>query len=67
MAVKEFWDGAIPWVSAKDMKAPRLNDSVLHVSETAIGNGTRLAPAGTVFIVVRGMILAHSLPVGRAE
>ena len=67
MAVEEFWDGAVPWVSAKDMKTPRLHDSMLHVSEKAIGNGTRLAQTGAVLIVVRGMILAHSLPVARAE
>ena len=66
MANDLFWNGEIPWVSAKDMKVARLRDSILHVSEKAIGNGTRIAPLGAVLIVVRGMILAHTLPVAIA-
>jgi type I restriction enzyme S subunit len=66
MANDLFWNGEIPWVSAKDMKVARLRDSLLHVTERAIGNGTRLAPAGAVLMVVRGMILAHTLPVAVA-
>jgi type I restriction enzyme, S subunit len=62
-----FWGGEIPWVSAKDMKVPRLRDSKLHVTQSAIGNGTRVAPLGSILIVVRGMILAHTLPVAEAE
>ncbi len=67
MSNRTFWEGEIPWVSAKDMKVPRLHDSQLHVSQSAIGNGTRIAPQSSVLIVVRGMILAHTLPVARAE
>jgi type I restriction enzyme S subunit len=61
-----FWNGEIPWVSAKDMKVARLRDSILHVTEKAVGNGTRLASSGAVLMVVRGMILAHTLPVAVA-
>jgi type I restriction enzyme S subunit len=67
MANKVYWGGEIPWVSAKDMKTSRIYDSQLHVTEQAIGNGTRLAPSGAVLIVVRGMILAHTLPVAVAK
>lgn len=63
MAAPTYWNGNIPWISAKDMKVSRIQDSVLRVTERAIGNGTRLAPAGAVLIVVRGMILAHTVPV----
>jgi type I restriction enzyme S subunit len=49
------------------MKVARLRDALDHVGASAIGNGTRLVPAGTILIVVRGMILAHSFPVTRAE
>lgn len=60
----EFWDGAIPWVSPKDMKRSVIADSEDHVTEKALAE-TRLPliPAGRVLVVVRGMILAHSLPV----
>lgn len=67
LANERFWDGHIPWVSPKDMKVPRIRDSVDHVSESAIGRGTHMLPAGALLLVVRGMILAHSAPVARAE
>ncbi len=67
MLVEAYWSGRIPWVSPKDMKVVRLHDAIDHVSEKALGAGTRLLPKGAILIVVRGMILAHSLPVARAE
>lgn len=67
MSEKSYWDGSIPWVSPKDMKVARLYDASDHISERALTNGTRLAPQNALLIVVRGMILAHSLPVARAE
>ncbi len=59
----EWWQGTIPWASPKDLKVPRLEDTQDHISEEALAEGSRLAPAGTIFIVVRGMILARDLPV----
>lgn len=60
---RDYWEGTIPWVSGKDMKRPRLADTLEHVSKDAVGSGTRLTPAGSILIVTRGMILAHTLPV----
>ena len=59
----EFWTGEIPWVSPKDMKKFEIGDSEDHISDDAARIGTRFVPAGTVLIVIRGMILAHSFPV----
>jgi len=67
MSDKTYWGGSIPWVSAKDMKVSRLRDASDHVSEKALTCGARLAPQNAILMVVRGMILAHSLPVARAE
>lgn len=67
MANPDYWGGQIPWVSPKDMKRSRLWDAVDHVTPRALGNGTRLAPAQALLLVVRGMILAHTCPVARAE
>ncbi|MBK1692393.1 restriction endonuclease subunit S [Ectothiorhodospira mobilis] len=59
-----YWDGDIPWVSPKDMKRPELFDSQDHVTELALSEtGLSLVEPGSVLIVVRGMILAHSFPV----
>jgi len=59
-----FWDGDIPWISPKDMKIEKIEDSQDHVSEDALRE-TNLSyiEAGAILIVVRGMILAHSFPV----
>lgn len=59
----QYWNGDVPWVSPKDMKRLRITDAIDHVTEAAIGNGTRLVPESTLLMVVRGMILAHSFPV----
>jgi type I restriction enzyme S subunit len=59
-----FWEGDLPWVSPKDMKVPWLSDSQDHVSPAAVeGSAVKLIPTGSVLMVVRGMILAHSFPV----
>ena len=62
-----YWSGDIPWVSPKDMKVVRLWDAIDHISYEAVSNGAKVLPAGTILLVVRGMILAHSFPVARAE
>lgn len=48
------------------MKSPRLYDVEDHISEEAAEAGSRIVPAGSVFIVIRGMILAKDLPVALA-
>lgn len=60
----DFWDGDIPWVSPKDMKQWELADAEDHVTDLAMERTTlSLIPINAVLIVVRGMILAHSVPV----
>lgn len=60
---EEWWKGTLPWLSPKDMKRFELADTEDHVTRQAAIFGSRIAPKGSVFIVVRGMILAHSFPV----
>lgn len=60
----DFWNGQVPWVSPKDMKRDVIGDAIDHVSQQALRQtGLSLVPAGSVLVVVRGMILAHSFPV----
>jgi type I restriction enzyme S subunit len=59
----EFWNGSIPWVSPKDMKVDTITDTQDHISAAAIEqSAARLIPTGSLLMVVRGMILAHSFP-----
>lgn len=60
----DYWDGAIPWASAKDMKVEVINDTVDHLTDVAIEEGAAsLLPTRSVLVVVRGMILARTFPV----
>lgn len=60
-----YWRGEIPWVSGRDMKSTRLFDSLLHISRTAVDeSSTRMAPAGSLLVLVRGMGLAHGAQIG---
>jgi type I restriction enzyme, S subunit len=59
----EFWKGDIPWVSGKDLKSVELDDAIDHVSAEGVKAGSKLAPSGSVLLLVRGMGLAKDLPV----
>lgn len=62
---EKYWIGLVPWVSPKDMKHWYINDSQEHISSIALQETVvKLIPKGSVLTVVRGMILAHTLPVG---
>ena len=63
-AIRRFWGGGVPWVCPKDMKQFELHQSIDTITGAAVAAGARLMPTGTVFIVTRGMILAHNFPVG---
>ena len=63
----DWWKGAIPWASPKDMKTVRLADTQEHVSEQGVEAGSRLVPSQSIFIVIRGMILARDVPIGLTE
>ena len=59
----QYWGGSIPWVSAKDMKRFRLDDTEDHVTEDGLANGTKLVSSGTVLLLARGMTLLNDLPI----
>jgi hypothetical protein len=63
-AKKEFWGGDIPWVSPKDMKLDFIENALDTVTDEAVNNtSASIIPVGSLLMVVRGMILAHSFPV----
>ena len=62
----DYWDGEVPWVSAKDLKAEVLQDSQDHITEYAVSTGAAtLVPDGSVVVLVRGMMLARAFPVAQ--
>lgn len=59
-----YWGGSIPWVSPKDVKADILHGSIDRITPAALEETScALVPQGSVVIVVRGMILARTVPV----
>lgn len=58
-----FWNGSIPWVSAKDMKRMVLDDTEDHISDAAVEDGARVVPVGTVLMLTRGMTLLKDVPI----
>lgn len=58
-----YWQGDFPWVSPKDMKIDYLSDAIDHISDLVFEEtNIKKIPEGTILVVVRGMILAHSIP-----
>ena len=64
----DYWDGEVPWASAKDLKVDDLFDTSDHITHEALGAGAAaLVPSGSILVVVRGMILARMFPVTMAR
>jgi type I restriction enzyme, S subunit len=63
----EYWEGDIPWASAKDLKSETLSDTIDHITSLAIESGqASLVSVDSILVVVRGMILAKTFPVSVA-
>ena len=60
----DYWNGEFPWVSPKDMKKRIIIDAIDHISEIVFEETPlkRIARKA-VLLVVRGMILAHTVPI----
>ena len=64
----DYWIGDVPWVSPKDMKVWSIKDSQDHISQRVFNETSiKEIAAGAVLIVVRGMILAHTVPIAINE
>ena len=60
----EYWGGDLPWVSAKDFKTFRFEDSEDHITELAAKEATTyVVDKPALLMVSRSGILQHSLPV----
>lgn len=59
-----YWNGSIPWISAKSLTGFFISDSEDKVTEAGSVNGTRLVPANTILFIVRGMSLKSEFRMG---
>lgn len=66
--VPAYWDGDFPWISSKDIKNNRLSETPELITERALRETRlRVCQPGSVLVVVRSGVLAHSLPVAIAN
>ena len=62
--IDDYWGGTLPWVSAKDFKSFRFEDSEDHITERAAQEATTyVVDKPSLLMVSRSGILQHSLPV----
>lgn len=61
--VKEYWNGTIPWVSAKSMKSERISSADLMISEAGLAAGSKMAPVDSLLLLTRGSGLFNGIPV----
>lgn len=60
-----FWNGDVPFVTARDLKSDRIDKASLHISRQAVErSATKLAPIGSLLMLVRGMGLANGVQLG---
>ena len=62
-----FWNGSIPWISAKTLKEERISTSDLFISEEGLYFGSKLAPKGSILLLTRGSGLFNGIPIGYVE
>jgi type I restriction enzyme, S subunit len=67
-AQPDFFNGTIPWATAKDFRSDSMSRTQEHVSSAAIStSATKLVQPGTILVVVKSKILMRRLPVAIAE
>lgn len=60
----EYWNGDIPWITAKEMKKLELSDSELKITGKALSESSaKLIPENSLLFVVRGSILYRHVPI----
>ena len=64
-STESYWGGGHPWMSGKDLKKHFLSSSIDTLTDEGF-NSANKAPAGSTLILVRGMTLLKSFPVGFA-
>lgn len=59
---RDYWGGARPWVTVKDMKSLRFAGTTYSLTDEG-ANTLRTVPKGSILVLVRGMTLFKDLPV----
>lgn len=60
----DYWGGDIPWISAASMHEISIDRSDRNITQSAVDDGARIIPKGTLLILVRGSMLHKRIPIG---
>ena len=63
----DYWDGTIPWISAKTLKTENIDTSDLFITEEGLKAGSKIAPKGSILLLTRGSGLFNGIPIARVE
>jgi type I restriction enzyme S subunit len=64
----DFWEGEFPWISAKDLKAEQIGNSLDKITKYAIETrAAKIAPKGSLLVLVRGMGLLNGIALGELQ
>ena len=65
----EYWnEGNIPWVTPKDMRSSKIQNSMMNVTDKAVReSNVKLIEAPSIALVVRSSILQHTFPVAQID
>lgn len=58
-----YWDGDIPWISAKAMYDDYLYTSDITITREGLNHGSKLAPVNSILLLTRGSGLFNRIPV----
>ena len=61
---ESYWNGNVPWISAKTFKTSRIYDSEIKITEEGLDKGSRIAEINSILLLVRGSGLFNGIPIG---
>lgn len=59
-----YWHGSIPWISGSTLKTFSISTSDQFLTESGVAAGSKLAPIGSVLLLVRGSALHNEIRAG---
>ena len=63
---KKYWNGSIPWISAKTLVGDTVYESDLEITKEGLEAGSKLAPKDSLLLLTRGSGLFKRIPLAIA-
>jgi|AntDeeMinimDraft_4_1070355.scaffolds.fasta_scaffold02981_4 type I restriction enzyme S subunit len=63
-SIQDYWNGAIPWISATTLRKIDIFESDQCVTPEAVSSGSKMAPIDSTLLLVRGSALHNEIRAG---